>query len=379
MDTRGLSQWIKATALEVGFAAAGITTPDPPPHLDVFRAWIEAGRHGEMEYLSRPSAMAKRADPRALLPGCRSILVVAADYTPPAPVSASPPPHIAAYAAGKDYHDVLVGRLRQLASEIEQLLGRTVAWLAITDSAPLLERDLAQRAGLGWIGKNTCLIHPRRGSYLLLAELLLDLELEPDAPFAADRCGTCTRCLEACPTECILPDRTLDASRCISYWNIELRGPLPRPARQALGGWVFGCDICQDVCPWNVRFAAPTEDGEFRPGAVPLPSTVEGFLGLGPAEYRRRLGESPLRRAKHVGLLRNAAVVAGNLRREAAVPALGNLLDHSQPDVRSHAAWALGRLGTPESRRELQARLGAEPDPAVRDEIRRALESPAAG
>jgi epoxyqueuosine reductase len=384
-----LKQAIQIEARRLGFDLVGVTTPDPPPHRNVFEAWLEAGRHGEMDYLATERSRQRRGDPHRIMPECRAILVLATRY--PAPASSPPPPgpaahgQIAAYAWGDDYHDVLPARLQALVAFIEARVGHPVLHRCYTDTGPLLERDLAQRAGLGWIGKNTCLIHPRQGSYFLLAEILLDLQLEPNAPFASDQCGSCTRCLEACPTACILPDRTLDARRCLSYLTIELKSAIPGSLRSALGDWVFGCDICQQVCPWNLRFATPQGDGAFapRPG-LPHPVLAES-LTLTPAEFDARFKRSPLRRAKRRGYLRNLAVAAGNVsyragntRNRAAdlatLPALTSLLE-SEPEalVRQHAAWAMGQLGGPAAHETLVQAAGRENDPAVLAEIQAAL------
>jgi epoxyqueuosine reductase len=416
-----LTQAIKAEARRLGFELAGVTTPDPPPHVDVFERWLAAGRHGEMAYLESELSRQRRADPRQILPECRSILVLAARYpTPPAnpspdasvnlpaeapqgwlplpPASptlgrgggdaggatqAQPEPaltgRVAAYAWGADYHDVLVERLRALVEFIEAQVGQPVPNRWYTDTGPILERDLAQRAGLGWIGKNTCLIHPDLGSYFLLAELLLGLKLEPDQPFAPDRCGSCTRCLEACPTACILPDRTLDARRCLSYLTIELKGPIPADLRPQIGDWVFGCDVCQQVCPWNLRFAPSPQEPPVvaplaaRPG-LPQPDLVEE-LSLAPQAFNRKFKGSPLKRAKRRGYLRNVAVALGNRHAPRAVPALvQNLAGDPEPLVRSHAAWALGQVGGEAARRALLEAKKNETDASVLVEIARALE-----
>jgi epoxyqueuosine reductase len=229
----GLKTAILAEARRLGFVLAGVTTPDPPEHFSTFAAWLRAGRHGEMAYLASERSLARRADPRQVLPECRSILVLGTPYSAPPPAEAAQAGRgrVAAYAWGDDYHDVLAGRLQALVAFIEAQAGQHVPNRWYTDTGPLLERDLAQRAGLGWIGKNTCLIHPRLGSYFLLAEVLLGLELEPDPAWLPDRCGSCRRCIQACPTGCILPDRTLDARRCISYLTIELKGPIPEELR----------------------------------------------------------------------------------------------------------------------------------------------------
>ncbi len=235
---------------------------------------------------------------------------------------------VAAYAWGADYHEVLDERLKRLVEFIEGKTGRPLANRRYTDSGPLLERELAQRAGLGWIGKNTCLINPEMGSYFLLAEVLLDLELDPDPPFEADRCGSCTRCLEACPTHCILPDRTLDARRCISYLTIELKDDIPDELRPQMGNWVFGCDLCQQVCPWNMRFAAAP--GEYARSRCPnssrdraclSPRLVEE-LALTQDDFNLKFKGSPVRRAKRRGYLRNVAVALGNSGDPTHVPAL---------------------------------------------------------
>ncbi len=255
---QALKEKVRAQAKQLGFALCGFTSCAPPAHLSVFEDWLDAGRHGSMAYLASERARAARADPRRLMPACRTIIVLGCSYSPPMPLTEDAlGGRVAAYAVGDDYHDVLPAMARSLAEFIRSQADATLQWRAVSDAAPLLERELGQRAGLGWIGKNSMLISPQRGSYFVLAELLISLELPPDTPFESDRCGSCRRCLDACPTACILPDRTLDASRCISFLTIENRGDTPQELRQASGRWAFGCDICQEVCPWNVRFAAP--------------------------------------------------------------------------------------------------------------------------
>jgi epoxyqueuosine reductase len=245
----------------------------------------------------------------------------------------------------------------------------------------VLERDLAQRAGLGWIGKNTCLINPQKGSYFFLAEILLGIELTADPPFEADRCGSCTLCIEACPTNCILADRTLDASRCISYLTIELKGAIPPDLRPQMGDWVFGCDVCQQVCPWNRRFGSAEGDSAFAPRReVPYPNLVEE-MQLSPAAFNLKFKDSPVKRAKRRGYLRNAAVALGNLAavhdREAVEMAVEVLSDAltEEPEslVRAHAAWALGRIGAGAARSALNLAFQAEKDEQVHSEIQAAL------
>jgi epoxyqueuosine reductase len=334
-----LSQRLKQHARSLGFAFCGLTLPDPPPHLDVYQRWLAEGRQGEMAYLETERARARRADPRQILPGCKSILVAA---LPHAPGAADGP--LAAYALGDDYHDVLPRKLRHLMGWLEREAGGPIAHKIYADTGPLLERELAQRAGLGWIGKNTMLIHPQAGSYFLLGEVLMDLELPPDPPFTLDGCGTCTRCIEACPTGAILDDRTLDARRCISYLTIELRGPIPDAYRDPCAGWVFGCDICQAVCPWNLRFALNlVPDPDLAPRRLPGP--LAGELSLTPEAFSARFRGSPIKRAKRSGYLRNVAVALGNQGDAQAEAALEKCLE-TEPDplVREHAGWALRKI-----------------------------------
>jgi epoxyqueuosine reductase len=369
-----LKQVIQEQARSLGFARVGVTTPEPPPHLDAYERWLRSGRHAGLAYLANEEARARRADPRRILPECRSILVLAMPYAPQSIPSALPGRgRVAAYAWGDDYHAVLPARLRQLVERIEAEVGHPVANRCYTDTGPLLERDLAQCAGLGWVGKNTCLIHPKLGSYFFIAEVLLALELEPDPPFLPDHCGTCTRCIQACPTGCLLPDRSLDAGRCISYLTIELKGQIPPELRSSLGDWIFGCDLCQQVCPWN-RFAPQTVDPAFtaRPG-LPMPFLETELLAQAD-QFNSKFTRSPLQRAKRRGYLRNIAVVLGNQRSQDSVPALQQALLHDPEElVRGHAAWALGQIGGPQARRALDVARQHELDPQVLAEIEAAF------
>ena len=343
-----LKQTILNETRRLGFLLAGATTPDPPPHLSAFENWIAQGKHGMMNYLADERSRARRADPRLLLPECKSILVLALPYADPksAPVKdgfGAIEGQIASYAWGDDYHLVISKRLQAIVDSIEKQVGHSVPNRWYTDAGPILERDLAQRAGLGWIGKNTCLINPRHGSYFLLAEILLDIELEPDLPFQTDQCGTCTRCIEACPTECILPDRTIDAQRCISYLTIELKDDIPSELRPLIGNWIFGCDVCQMVCPWN-RFAA--SDGDPALAArddIPRPNLIHE-LELTSEEFNRKFKNSPIKRTKYRGYLRNLAVALGNSKNRDATPILKKALKNPEPMMRRHAAWALDRM-----------------------------------
>jgi epoxyqueuosine reductase len=302
-----------------------------------------------MGYLAAEAAVSKRHDPRLVLPECCSILVLALRYPDPSSISfgstsgASPSGRVAAYAWGEDYHLVLPSRLQALVDFVGATVGHPFPYRFYTDTGPLLERELAQRAGLGWIGKNTCLIDPRRGSYFLLAEILLGLELEPDPPFTADRCGKCTRCIRACPTGCILPDRTIDARRCISYLTIENKDSIDPDLRTRMGSWVFGCDICQVVCPWN-RFSAPQYEPAFAPWpGVPEPDLV-AELGLSSQEFNQKYGRSPLQRARRNRYQRNVAVALGNSGSPSALSVLESASRSENPLLQEHALWAIAQI-----------------------------------
>lgn len=331
-----LKQAIKDKARQLGFLLAGVTSSTPPAHFKKFESWLEAGMHGKMEYLSSERSRHRRADPKHILPECKSILVLGTPYPPPAAGAGT---KIASYALGRDYHDVLPERLKSLVSFIKEELGHSFPHMLYTDSGPLLERELGQRAGLGWIGKNSCLIHPNRGSTFFLAEILLGIELEADEPFPADRCGSCTRCMDACPTQCILPGRMLDARRCISYLTIELKEEIPQDLRPQIGDWVFGCDICQQVCPWN-RFA-PSADPAFEL-LIPLPLRTSD-LRLTQQEFRSRFHRTPVKRAKRAGFLRNLCVVTGNTGDETDIPSLEEI-SQQEPFLGEHAHWAIERI-----------------------------------
>ncbi len=315
----------KAQARDLGFELAGIASPGPLPHGDFYRTWLAQGYAAGMGYLARPDAVAKRLDIHLVLPDVRSVVVVGKNYY----VGDFPPAHredparglIARYAWGRAYQRVLLPRLKRLAHWLEEAAGRPLQWRAYVDTGPVLEREWAAQAGLGFIGKNTHLIHPRWGSYLFLGVLLVDLPLQPDGPQAQGGCGTCRRCLEACPTGALVAPYTLDARRCISYLTIEHRGPLPKEVVPLLGNWVFGCDVCQEVCPWTRRFARPTGDPDFQPRLDPAP-LLEDLLRLTPAAFQERYGETPLTRAGWEGLVRNARALLAQRGEVHRVPEL---------------------------------------------------------
>ncbi|MEJ7813243.1 MAG: tRNA epoxyqueuosine(34) reductase QueG [Gemmatimonadaceae bacterium] len=340
----GLARRLKAQAYGLGFDLAGITTLGPAETAPYFEEWLAQGYAGEMGYL--PKWADKRRDTRLPYAGVSSAVVVAMDYG-----GREPDGPVARYARGDDYHDVMTERLRELHAWVEREAGREVRGKAYVDTGPILERDLARRAGLGWFGKNTNLIHPRLGSFFFLGALLLDLDLAPDAPFETDRCGTCTRCIDACPTGAIRGPRVLDATRCVSYLTIELRGAIPSELREGVGGLVYGCDICQSVCPWNVRFSEAVKEPAFAPraalgsadGVKDARTLARELLAMSQAEFSAAFTGSPMKRAKRRGLARNAAVALGNVGTAEDIPALEAALEHDEPLVREHAAWALAR------------------------------------
>jgi epoxyqueuosine reductase len=304
-----LARLAKAHAYALGFDLAGIAALGPADTADAFDAWIDAGRAGVMHYLERGAE--KRRDSRRAKPGTTHAIVVAVDYG-----GREPSGPVARYARGDDYHDVMDAKLRELHRRMEHDAGRAIEGKPYVDTGPLLERDLARRAGLGWFGKNTNLLNPTLGSFFFLGALVLDLELETDAPFEADRCGTCTRCIEACPTNAIVAPRELDATRCISYLTIELRDEIPEELRAPIGELIYGCDICQEVCPWNVSFARPNKVPEFAPRAAlagkDARTLARELLAMSQEEFSVAFKGSPMKRAKLRGLQRNAAVVLGN-------------------------------------------------------------------
>jgi epoxyqueuosine reductase len=330
---------VKARARELGFDRVAVGPATPPPHGAAFDAWLDAGHAGTMTYLAR--GRDDRLDPTRLLDGAQSIIAVALSYKPAAddPSWAG----VAAYARGRDYHDVMRERLATLADFVRQAAGPETTTRAAVDTSAVLERDLAARAGLGWIGKNTNLLAPDLGSLFFIGIVLTTAALLFDETLP-DRCGTCTACLDACPTQAFLRPYVLDARRCISYLTIEHRGDVDASLREGVGEWMFGCDVCQDVCPWNTK-ASPSREPAFAPGA-PLESPA-ALLALTPAAFRARFRGSAMTRAKRAGLLRNAALVLGNRRDPAAVPALTRALDDAEATVREAAAWALERITAP--------------------------------
>jgi epoxyqueuosine reductase len=330
-------------ARECGFELAGVARAEPAEDRARYQAWVAAGNAGEMRYLTDRRA-AVRDDPRNLLARARSIVCVGKVYQTPWPhstcFSEAERAWISRYAWGSDYHDEMRRGLERLDGLVRERAGADVESKICVDTAPLLERSYARLAGLGWIGKNTCLINQRLGSWVFLGELLVSIELEADTP-PPDRCGTCTRCIDACPTGAIPAPYTLDSRRCISYFTIELRGAWPEEARSAAGGHVFGCDICQDVCPWNRR-AAVTEDPAFAPRHFAPPLDELGRLS--PAEFREMFRGTPVTRARYTGFLRNVAIAMGNSGLARFREPLERLASSDDAVVAEAARWGLERL-----------------------------------
>ena len=369
-----MTDQIKNIARELGFDPVGIASADPPQHWAFYQSWLAMGYAGEMGYLGRN--LDRRSDVRRILPSAKSILCVGLNYLPETDgqeTGGHPTGQIARYARGDDYHDAMRDRLFDLLAEIQRIEPSAEGRVYV-DTGPVLERDYAERAGVGWFGKHTCLIDKGRGSWFFLGEIILNLDLDCDRP-QLDHCGTCTQCLDACPTDAIVEPYAVDSRRCISYLTIELKGAVPRPLRSKMGNWVFGCDICQDVCPWNRKHAEPTPEDAFqaRPG-LNAPDLVD-LLHLDQAAFSKRFKNSPIKRAKRRGLLRNAVIALGNVGGQAEVPALASALKDGEPLVRQHAAWALGKIGGDHARQVLVDALNCECDGEVAEEMRLALEA----
>ena len=370
MEVESLTVALKAEALRLGFDLVGACQAVPPPGFERFRQWLEAGCAGEMRYMADRFEAYQHAG--HVLDGARSILMLAMSYRTVEPSEpAAGQGRVSRYAWGDDYHDLIRARLRRLADfHGEQCPGVKVR--GVVDTAPLLEREFAKLAGLGWIGKNTLLLNRRLGSWLFLAALLTGEELDYDEPFEGGHCGTCRACIDACPTGALVEPYLLDARKCISYLTIELRASVPSELRAATAGWLFGCDVCQDVCPWN-RKARVTGEESFQPLAGMNPVELAELFLLDESAFRRRFRKTPLWRPRRRGLLRNAALILGSRPTEPGRRGLTHGLNDEEPVVRVACAWALGRHRHPDASRALQSRLAVERDPEARAEILIAL------
>lgn len=369
MSPSHIAKQIKQAAFELGFSLAGITPAARPDTFSFLRDWITHGYHGEMGYISAREAAYEHPD--GVLPDVRSLILLGMNYTNAAP-SEDCTGKIAKYAVGaEDYHDLLRRRLKQLAARVRELAPNSHC-RTVVDTAPLLERDFARKSGLGWFGKNTLLINKGQGSYFFLGGILTDAELPADAPHADSHCGTCTRCLEACPTDAFVEEYILDARRCIAYLTIELRQqPIPSDLRSGIGDWLFGCDICQDVCPWNKK-SPGTHESNFTHDSV-RPRDAVRLLCLTDEEFRLEFRGTPLHRTGRAAIARNAAIVLGNLRSPDSIESLTHGLSDNSDLVRGAAAWALGQFQNNQSREILRARSALETDPIVKSEIDLAL------
>ncbi|HJQ54998.1 MAG TPA: tRNA epoxyqueuosine(34) reductase QueG [Gemmatimonadaceae bacterium] len=355
-ETFADSRLLKAQAYGLGFDLVGIASLGPMDTAARFDEWVSAGYAGDMAYLERGAA--KRRDTRLPFADVASAIVVGLSYG-----GREPSGPVARYARGDDYHDLITARLDELHRWLERQLGRAVRGKAYVDTGPILERDLARRAGLGWFGKNTNLVNPRIGSFFFIGALLVDLELSSDEPFAVDHCGTCTRCLDACPTSAFVEPRVLDATRCISYLTIEAKGAIPEGLRPAIGGLAYGCDVCQDVCPWNIRFATELREESFEPRPIvsgDARAVARKLLEVDDESFRNELKGSPMKRAKRRGLARNAATVLGNVGIDEDVAWLARASGDPDPLIAEHADWALRRI---------RARI-ENPDARTNDRVR---------
>ena len=368
-----LENKVKSLALSLGFDRVGIA--DAAPFVRDEEAATRRVRDGLMDGLPwyTEERVHKMNRPALLLEGARSVVSMAMNYNTGAPPSDSDRPRgrVARYAWGRDYHNVIKGRLRRFVRELPDVAGRPVRTRYFVDDGPMNDRAAAERSGVGWFGKNTNILTPTLGSWVFLAQVVTDLELKPDPPLKKT-CGECVRCIPACPTDAIVAPYVIDNRRCISFLTIELRGPIPRETRPLMGDWVFGCDLCQDVCPVNRKAALSAEPDFAKRHDFDAPELIP-LLDLDDEAFRKRFEGSPIRRAKREGLQRNVCVALGNIGDAAAVPALAKALNSDSALVRSHAAWALGRIGGDEARRALEGALGTEEDAGVRGEIGEAL------
>jgi len=367
MTPSELTRSLKHAATELGFALSGACPAVEPRGQHPLVRWLSSGYAGEMHYFGE--RLAAYEHPGRVMDGVRSLLMLGMPYRVGASRSAGAGEgRVSCYAwSAADYHDVIHRQLRRLGQRARQLSPGALA-RGVVDTAPLLEREFAQLAGLGWVGKNTMLLNREFGSWFFLAALLLDCELDYDAPFTSDHCGTCTACLDACPTQAFPQPYVLDATRCISYLTIELRGAVPIDRRAAIGPWLFGCDVCQEVCPWTRKAA----DGlaSFAPRDDLNPVHLAGLFELDDDAFRRRFRHTALWRARRRGLLRNAALALGNRPAPGALSALVKGLHDVEPVVRGASAWALGRFNSAEAAAALTRRAAVESDSAVADEIR---------
>lgn len=346
LDLSKLKNDLKFEVQRLGFSHLGVAPALPAPRFDEFANWVEAGYHADMGYLSRADTLAKRKDPRLILEGCQCVISLAYPYQPHHASPKKAPEgfgRISSYALNQDYHITISSKLSKVTDFITTKTNGVAHIKTYVDFGPVLERGFASLAGLGFQGKNSCLIIPGTGSYFFLAEILIDLPLPMDEPFTRDFCGSCRRCIDACPTQCILPDRTIDAGRCISYLTIENKGVIPDDLKEPIGDWFFGCDVCQAVCPHNAKV--------HKQAFLPQESIFSEFIDLislfelDEQEFIDKFKNTALQRPIRAGLIRNAAIVIGNQAYRPALPALEKLLAHEQnPIIREACEWAINKI-----------------------------------
>ena len=367
LSAADLTAALKHRATELGFDLCGVANAVRPEGFDWLRRWLERGFAGEMSYIPRRESAYEH--PRNVLASVRSVVMLAMNYRTDEPEPSANTGRVSRYAWGtRDYHNVLRERLKQLADFLhERHTGCRTR--GVVDTAPLLERDFARQSGLGWFGKNTMLINKKIGSWFFLAALLTDVELVADEPHNTSHCGSCTRCLDACPTDAFAEPYVLDARKCIAYLTIELRDkPIPTDLRPLMGEWIFGCDVCQDVCPWN-RKAPTSDEPAFAPREILNPLDIDWLLQLDEAGFEAEFAGTPMHRTGRAALLRNALIALGNNGNQSAIPALSRALNDVEPLIRGAAAWALNRLGGSIATKLLKDRQLIETDVSVRDEI----------
>ena len=373
MNSSSLKSLLQEKAIELGFDLIGAIPVSRSKTIEIYNAWIKKGYAGSMDYLERHAEL--KEDPRKLLPQTISLLALGFNYKTVEPSGESKKPdigRISRYAWGDDYHKLIRSKLDVLEEYLCQELNAGKISRSFVDSGPVLEREVAQRAGLGWIGKHTNLINWKKGSWFFLAELLVDAKLDTDMPFTRVDCGTCKICIKACPTKAIISERTLDARRCISYLTIELKGSIPKEMRSKIDNLIFGCDICQEVCPWNLE-APQSEEKNLFPRPENIAPKLVDLMNLDQQAFLKRFRNSPIKRAKRRGFLRNVAIALGNWGNVRAIPALSLGLEDEEILVRMHSAWALGQINDPEAEAKLEKARKSEKNPEVLDEIKSAL------
>lgn len=369
MDTVSITKSIKNKAIEIGFDLVGVSPVDKFPENQFYKDWLNKGYSGEMGYMERNPE--RREDVRNILPGAKSIISCAINYNTDHPYSTELSNEnkgwISRYAWGDDYHDTVKEKLQVLIDYIASISREEVISKVYVDTGPVLERMYGKYAGLGWVGKNTCLINQEIGSWIFVGEIIADIELDYDTP-VPDRCGTCTRCIDACPTDAILEPYVLDSRLCISYLTIELKNKIPSELRDGIQDNIYGCDICQDVCPWNKR-APVSASKHFEPREGLYNPDLSSLSNLSPEDFRELFKASPIKRTKRRGLLRNIMVAMGNSGNKDFIPHLKKCLEDEEPLVRAHAVWALSKLDGTDSRETLLKHQAVEDETMVNEEI----------